>query len=52
MVAGIMYILWNRGIKGKIWRIIGKLNKDLKAKCKTGVKVFLEKIKINGKGES
>ena len=27
---GIMYILWNKGIKGKIWRIIMNLNKDLK----------------------
>ena len=50
MVAGIMYILWNRGIKGKIWRIIGKLNKDLKAKCRTGVRVFLEKNKDKWQG--
>ena len=44
---GIMYILWNKGIKGKIWRIIRKLNKDLKAKCRTRVGLSRE-IKING----
>ena len=44
---GIMYISWNKGIKGKIWQIIRKLNKDLKAKCRTRVGLFRE-IKING----
>ena len=46
---GIMYILWNKGIKGKIWRIIMNLNKDLKAKCRTRVGLSREiKIKFNG----
>ena len=43
----VAYILWNKGIKGKIWRIIRKLNKDLKAKCRSRVGLSRE-IKING----
>lgn len=31
----MLYILWNQGIKGKIWRLIKKLNENLTAKIKT-----------------
>ena len=29
----VLHIIWNKGIKGKIWRIIRLLNKDLNARC-------------------
>ena len=30
----VLHIIWNKGIKGKIWRIIRLLNKDLNARCR------------------
>ena len=35
---GIMCILWKKGIKQKIWRVIKKLNEQLRAKCRTRVR--------------
>ena len=42
-----MYILWKKGIKGKIWRVIKKLNEQLRAKCRTRVEKSRE-FKIEG----
>ena len=31
----IMYILWEKNVTGKLWRIIKKLNEDLTSQCKS-----------------
>lgn len=34
-IMGIMHILWGSGIKGKLWRLVYKLNSNIKAQIRT-----------------